>query len=148
MRSLCLAVLLLSLACCSDLPRDQKGTVKRIRETGEMRAGLIENPPWVVRTTGEPAGTEVDALRDFAGSLGATPSWEWGGEEKLLGSLENYNLDIVAGGLSDSTPWQKRVGLTDAYRDDRVLAVPPGENQLIRKLDEFMETRQKDQESR
>jgi polar amino acid transport system substrate-binding protein len=137
MRTLVCFLVVLSAAC--DLPRDQAGTWKRIGETKVIRIGLIESPPWVVRTGGEPAGAEVEGLRGFAASIGATPEWTWGGEEKLMGELEHFERDIVAGGITDKTPWSKRVGITDSYMDRHVLAVPPGENHLIAQLDRYFE---------
>jgi len=44
-----------------------------------MRVGLVEHPPWVVRTNGEPRGVEVELVRQFANGLGTTPEWHWGG---------------------------------------------------------------------
>jgi len=75
----------------------------------------VEHAPWVVRTTGEPAGVEVDLVRQFAGSLGTTPEWHWGGEQEQLEALQDYQLDLVIGGFTDRTPWRKYVGLTSAY---------------------------------
>ena len=64
---------LLALACGS-LPRDPKGTLRRV-QGGRLRVGLVEHPPWVVRTEGEPAGAEVELVRALAAELGATPEW-------------------------------------------------------------------------
>ena len=114
---------------CDDLPRDQSGTFDGIKRSGRMRVGLIENPPWVIRTGGEPAGAEVDMIRQFASETGATPEWHWGGEEKSLGALEKYELDLVIGGLSDQTPWYKRVGLTKQYFEEKIdIGVPTGQS--------------------
>jgi len=115
------------LTACDDMPRDQEDTFKHIKGTGRLRAGLIENPPWVVRTAGEPAGVEVELIRQFAAENGAQPEWQWGGEEKLLGALEKFELDLVAGGFSDSTPWSNRVGITSQYYKEKFdVGVPPG----------------------
>src|SRR5215207_6605316 len=62
---------LLTLSCGS-LPRDPEGTLHRARG-GRLRVGLVEHPPWVVRTEGEPAGAEVVLVRRFAAELNATP---------------------------------------------------------------------------
>src|SRR4051812_31016592 len=123
---------------CDDLPRDQKGTVDRIAQTHELRVGLVENPPFVVRDGDEPRGVEVDAIKSFAESQNAHPVWTWGGEQKLMKQLEHYQMDLVAGGLQKSTPWKSYVGLSSPYIEDQVIATPPGENQLIKRLDEFM----------
>ncbi len=115
-------------ASCESLPRDPNGSTQQIMARGTLRVGLIEHPPWVIRTDAEPAGAEVELIKGFAASLGATPEWQWGGEERLLGALEKYELDVVAGGLSEKTPWSDRVGLTKSYfRENFVVGVPPGQ---------------------
>ena len=90
-----------------------------------MRVGLVGRPPWVVRTSGEPAGAEVELVRQFARELGATPEWFWGGEQQHMEALERFELDLVVGGLTDKTPWSKSVGLTSPYFEDRILVGVP-----------------------
>ncbi|MFL6466690.1 MAG: substrate-binding periplasmic protein [Pyrinomonadaceae bacterium] len=112
---------------CGELPKDQHGTVDAIARTGRMRIGLIENPPWVIRTNGEPSGAEVELMRQFASQMGAEPEWHWGGDEDLFGALEMFELDAVAGGISDKTPWSKRIGITRYYfRENFDVGVPTG----------------------
>ena len=110
-----LAVILCLTAACSNLPRDPKETLRTV-QTRPMRVGLVEHAPWVIRTTGEPAGVEVDLVRQFAAALGTTPEWNWGGEQEQLEALEEYQLDLVIGGFTDRTPWRKYVGLTREAR--------------------------------
>ena len=114
-RAIFIFILIIPALSCEDLPRDQKETTRRITQSGKLRVGLIENPPWVIRTMDEPKGAEVELVRQFASEIGAKPEWTWGGEEKLLGALENYELDLVAGGLSDKTPWKNRIGMTGQF---------------------------------
>lgn len=123
-------ILLLSLLsfACQNLPRDPEGTLQRV-QGGRLRVGLVESPPWVVRTEGEPAGAEVELARRFASQLGATPEWYWGGEQQHMEALEHFELDLVIGGLTDQTPWQKRVGLTAPYFEDRITVGVPGSTQ-------------------
>jgi len=91
-----------------------------------MRVGLIENPPWVVRTSGEPAGVEVELIRNFASQLGTTAEWHWGGEQQQMEALQHYQLDLVIGGVTDRTPWSKYIGLTGSYfKETYRIGVPP-----------------------
>jgi polar amino acid transport system substrate-binding protein len=113
-------VLCVCSAGCSDLPRDPKETLRRA-EGGRLRVGLVEHPPWVVRTGGEPAGAEVELVRLFARELGAQPEWRWGGEQQHMEALEHYQLDLLVGGLTGDTPWSKYVGLTSPYFESRVV---------------------------
>jgi len=60
--------LLLPIISCSNLPRDPKQTLRRV-QTQPMRAGLVEHPPCVIRPEGEPRGTEVELVRQFANGV-------------------------------------------------------------------------------
>jgi polar amino acid transport system substrate-binding protein len=112
---------------CSTLPRDPEKTLERVQRQRSMRVGLVENPPWVVRTAREPAGAEVELARRFAASLGATAEWFWGAEQPHMQALEHFQLDMVIAGLHTTTPWGKKIGLTRPYFEERiVIGVPPG----------------------
>jgi len=125
-RSILITFLALSVFGCATLPRDPKETLRQIHAR-PMRVGLVEHPPWVVRTNGEPAGVEVDLIRNFASELGTTPDWHWGGEQEQLEALQHYQLDVVIGGLTDRTPWSKYVGFTSPYfKETYHVALPPG----------------------
>jgi polar amino acid transport system substrate-binding protein len=118
---------MMSLWCvsCSNLPRDPKQTLRRVQSVGRLRVGLVEQPPWVLRAEGEPAGAEVELVREFARELGATPEWHWGGEGQHMEALEQYQLDLVIGGLTNDTPWSKYVGLTSPYFESRIVVGIP-----------------------
>jgi polar amino acid transport system substrate-binding protein len=119
MRPLIVSILVVATAC-SSLPRDPEGTLERVRH-GVFRVGLVENPPWVVRTAGEPQGAEPELVRRLAASIGARPQWFWGSEERHMEALERFELDLVIGGLDDRNPWKKKAGFTRPYFEERVL---------------------------
>lgn len=136
---LILLILIAFFASCSDLPRDPKKTSQHVLESKRLRVGLVEHPPWVVKTSGEPSGVEVELVRRFAAELGATPDWSWGGEQEQMEALEHYKLDLLIGGLTSETAWSTYVGLTSPYTDQKqVMAAPPGENGFIKRLDDFL----------
>ena len=116
--------LALSIAACSDFPRDPEGTLERARG-GELRVGVAQGVT--------PAEQEVVAR--LAASLEARVAWELGGAPDLLGRLERRELDIVIAGLEPKTPWKGRVALSRPLRDgegrERVVATSPGENALL-----------------
>lgn len=148
---LLLTCLLFLTISCSNLPRDPKETLRRV-QMQPMRVGLVEHPPWVIRTDGEPRGAEVELIREFANGLGTTPQWHWGGAQQQMEALEDYGLDLVIGGFTSSSPWKDYVGFTAPYFEEtvspspgsaaktvkHVMAVPPGENGFIKRLDEFL----------
>jgi polar amino acid transport system substrate-binding protein len=100
----CCAMLLAALCAggCERLPRDPHQTLAHVRE-GRLRVGLVEHHPWVIRRGAEPAGVEVDLIRDIAKQLNTTPEWHWGGEQEQMESLENFELDLLAGGFTHRT---------------------------------------------
>ena len=122
--AICVFVVCLCAAGCSDLPRDPKETSRHV-QGGSLRVGLVENPPWVIRTAGEPAGEEVELVREFARELGAKPEWHWGGEQQHMEALEHYQLDLLVGGLTSDTAWSKYVGLTSPYFENRIMVGVP-----------------------
>jgi polar amino acid transport system substrate-binding protein len=111
---------LFGAAGCATLPRDPEGTLRRV-QGGKIRVGLVESAPWAVRKAGEPAGAEVALVGQLAAELGAATEWVWGGEQQHMEALEHFALDLVIGGLTDDTAWEKRVGLTSPYLKDRIL---------------------------
>jgi polar amino acid transport system substrate-binding protein len=121
-------VLLLPLlvAAC-DLPKDPEGTTERVLSTHVLRVGVTENPPWVRFRGEEVEGIEPDLIRAFAGELGAQVQWVRNGETPLLEALEKRELDIVAGGITSSSPWSSQLGMTQTYlRAKKLVAVPAG----------------------
>ena len=55
---------------CGNLPPDPEHTPERVRRDRQIRVGLTEHPLGN-RTTGEPAGAEVELVRQFASQMGA-----------------------------------------------------------------------------
>jgi hypothetical protein len=103
-RVLILAVL--AVGACGDFPRDQQGTLKRIREEGVVRVGLV---------TGSDSAAEATRLRSLversAAAAGGRPLVLEDAAEPLLLRLEEGDLDLVVGAFDRSTPWSRRVHL-------------------------------------
>ncbi|KQR19306.1 hypothetical protein ASF79_15635 [Agreia sp. Leaf335] len=147
-------VSVLSLCGCGlTIPSDPSGTLDAVRG-GVLRAGISPNAPFVDVTgvddepTGtEPTGTEVEAIEAFADHLDADVEWTIGSEEELVRDLEDGELDLVAGGLTDETPWSDKAGVTRSYDDvtdddgsvlKLVMLAPMGENAFISELETFL----------
>lgn len=140
------------LAACSDFPKDPQATTQKA-VGGVVRVGLSENPPWT-DVDPEPGGVEVELIRRYAEAIGARAEWQYGAANDLLAKLEHFELDIVAAGLTADTPWKGRIATTlpyltadtdgDGTRERHVLAVPPGENGWLVRLDKFLHTHQQE----
>ena len=146
MRAGLIPILLIAVNGC--MPRDPDGTLKRVRG-GTMRVGGSVREPWTRMEPGGPAGVEVSLVREFAAELDAKTEWVPGSESTLMEALEQRQLDLVIGGLTDDTPWKDRVGLTGIYlktdppeRARHVMAVPPGENEWLLALERFLYARE------
>ncbi len=147
---LLLVVLALAAASCSAVPADPDHTLDRV-SGGTLRVGVSHSPPSTDVGGAEPAGPETDVARDFAQSLDAEVEWVEGGEEYLMEALKQGDLDLVIGGLTESSPWTDKAALTRPYAEstDRwgkqqkhVLAAPMGENAFLSRLEQFLSERE------
>lgn len=137
-------LMLAALAGSCDMPRDPAGTLERARG-GTLRVGAVAAPPWLVEAPEGARGPEAELVTAFARSIGAEVEWRWGSLDEHMTSLEAFELDLVAAGLTAGSPWKSKVGFTRPWRIDgkqkHVLAVPPGENGLLVAIEELIETR-------
>jgi polar amino acid transport system substrate-binding protein len=103
-----------------------------VQQNHRLRVGLVENPPWVIRTVGEPSGAEVELIRRFATAFGLTPEWFWGSEQSHMEALQHYELDLVIGGLENKPPWSKSktIGITRPYFTERMMVGVPASAHL------------------
>jgi ABC-type amino acid transport substrate-binding protein len=143
------AFAILLAGCGLQIPADPFGTLDRVRESGVLRVGVSPTPPWTVATEGsDPTGLEPALLARYAERLGATIEWEVGGEEALMGLMEEGELDVIVGGLTDRSPWIDKAALTRGYRESmteegesvrHVMAVRLGENAFMSDLERFLD---------
>jgi polar amino acid transport system substrate-binding protein len=134
-------------ACGVSIPADPNGTLNRVTG-GTLRVGVSPNPPWTeVSQGGEPTGSEVALVKEFAATLPAEVSWTVGGEEALITAMEHGGLDLVIGGLTADTPWEQHAAITKPYAEGTgpdgnriklVMAAPPGENAFLVRLEKFL----------
>jgi ABC-type amino acid transport substrate-binding protein len=140
-------VCLLAAGCGLTIPADPEKTLERV--TGStMRVGVSPNPPWTdIRGAGEPSGTEVDLVREFAGTLQAQVEWVVAGEQPLIAALERGELELVIGGFTSETPWTEQAAITKPYAETKdpegkrkklVMASPMGENAFLLALEKFL----------
>jgi ABC-type amino acid transport substrate-binding protein len=149
-RTLCAltAVMLLSTTGCGlTMPTDPDGTLDSVR--GEvLHVGISANGGLtVVDDEGDHTGSEVEAVEGFAEHLDARIDWTVGSEEALVRALERGDLDLVAAGLTDATPWAEHAGMTRPYTEvdgadgtthKLVMLVPMGENAFLTELETFL----------
>ena len=138
-------LLLLAAMTGCGVPRDSEGTLERMRG-GVMRVGVTDHPPWDSVTAEVVRGIEPVLVAELAATIGARPTWRRGAESELLAALARRELDLVAGGLTDDSPWASKVALTRPYTTDQsgrghVLAVPAGENGWLVTVERFLQQR-------
>nr|WP_091227299.1 hypothetical protein [Microbacterium sp. 3J1] len=134
-----------SLAGCGlSVPADPEGTLQSVTG-GELRVGVSPDPGLVSRDD-PPTGSIPDLVTGFADSLDAEVDWTIGSEETLVGMLERGDLDLVAGGMTDQTPWLDKAGVSRGYpgidgAGDRtlVMLVPLGENAFLSALERYLD---------
>jgi polar amino acid transport system substrate-binding protein len=144
-----LLLALLLAGCAGHYPADPHGTLDRVTG-GVLRVGASHNEPFVSVEGPEPSGREVELVQQYATALDADVEWTVDGEEELVDQLEHGQLDLVVGGLTNRTPWKKKVGLTRPYttttdefgrQEKHVMAVRKGENAFLLELDEFLQSK-------
>lgn len=131
-----------------DFPADPDGTLDRVRSEGVLRAGASPRPGWVDVAGEQPTGREPRLVTSFADHLGADVEWTVAGEEELVRLLEDGEIDLAVGGLTDSNAWVDKAGLTRAYTEvevagtteAHVMMVPMGENALQSELERWLDT--------
>lgn len=142
------AVALTVTGCTSSAyPADPDGTFDDV-SGGTLSVGVVHHPPYVDATGAEPTGSEVELIQAFAEEIDAEIEWTASGEEALITALETGDVDLMAGGLTDQSPWSSQAALTRSYAEDTgpdgktvnlVLAVPLGENQMLGELERFLD---------
>ncbi|MGV2984599.1 hypothetical protein ACNPNP_12930 [Microbacterium sp. AGC85] len=140
-------VMIASLTGCGiTVPTDPDGTLHSVTG-GELRVGVSADEGLADASGANPTGPLVDLVDGFAASLDAEVDWTVGSEETLVVMLEEGDLDLVVGGLTDQTPWADRVGVTRGYQgidgaENRaiVMFVPLGENAFLTSLETFLDT--------
>ena len=142
-----LVLIVVLLAGCSAIPADPDGTLERVRSGGVLRVGASPSEGLVEVEGENVTGPEADLVVSFAEAQGARVEWHPGGEEELVTAMEEGELDLIIGGLSDKSPWADKVALTRAYatrqvrgeEGKQVMAVPLGENALLAALEAHLD---------
>ncbi len=138
--------IVLGLAGCGlQVPADPNGTLERVSD-GTLRAGASPDRSLIEVRGDEVSGAEADVVEAFASSLDARVEWTVGSEEQLVTGLEEGDLDLVVGGITDETPWIDRAGVTRGFADmpgadgrNVVMLVPLGENRFLSTLETFLD---------
>lgn len=135
-----------ALSACGPFPTDTEGTLDRVRG-GDLRVGVVHNPPWTDTSGAQPRGSEVTLVERFAAEQGAGISWREDSEAVLADALRAGELDIAIGGFTADTPWSDRAAVTDTYlesvtddgvTEQHVMLTRAGENRFLVTLEEFL----------
>ncbi len=139
------AVAVVGLSGCGiRIPADPDGTLDRVAD-GELRVGASPASPLVEVSDGEVGGSLASLIEGFAATRNAHIVWSIGSEEQLVDQLEDGQLDLAIGGMTDSSPWSERVALTRAYPELSpegariVLLLPMGENAWQSAIEQYLD---------
>ena len=133
--------------CASSFPADPNGTLDRVTG-GTLRVGISPNGDWTdITDGGEASGIEVTLVEEFAETIDARVDWTEGGEEQLFTDLAAGRLDMVIGGLTETTPWTDKAAITKPFDQvttaegdtvKHVMAASMGENAFLLELEKFL----------
>ena len=141
------AVALLLLGGCDRFPRDSAGALERIERDHVVRVGVVEHPPWVRLGAGAPAGIEPALVEGWAAERRARVEYRTGDLHALMEALHRREIDVLAAGLHDKTPYAAKAAISQPYvtvkdargkKETHVLAATPGESALLLSLDRFL----------
>jgi hypothetical protein len=139
------ALLILLAGCGMQVPTDPEGSLDRL--TGDvMQVGASIEPGLVEQRGDTMEGSLVDLIEGFAETRSATIEWTIASEESLVALLEQGQLDVAVGGMTEQTLWTERVGVTRGYsgiaptqNTKLVMFVPLGENRLLSTLERYLD---------
>jgi hypothetical protein len=125
------------LAGC-DLPRDPEETLEAVQGR-ELRVGVLK--------FGENAEKDRPIVERLAASLGSKLVYVEGDAHALFEDLKRGHIHVVIGGVPVSTPFEKELGLSKPVgalhgaheEEDRVIAVRPGENAFLLRVNQAIE---------
>jgi hypothetical protein len=134
-----MAFLVGSVLVGCDLPRDPEETLETVQGQ-ELRVGVLK--------FGQNADKDRPIVERLAASLEAKLVYVEADAHALFEDLKRGHLHLVIGGVPESTPFAKELGLSKPVgplhgaheEEERVLAVRPGENAFLLRLNEVIET--------
>ena len=138
---------LLLLTGCDRLPRDSAGALNRIQSTREVRVGVAEHEPWVRWEGDRATGLEPELIEQWAQTLGARVVWRRDSVAELVKALHRREIDVLAAGLEETTPYAPEVAASQPYLEapdwqgktaPHIIAVTQGESALLFSLDRFL----------
>jgi hypothetical protein len=133
-----MAFLMGSILAGCDLPRDPEKTLETVQGQ-DLRVGVLK--------FGENADKDRPIVERLARSLGAKLVYVEGDAHALFEDLKRGHLHLVIGGVPESTPFAKELGLSKPVGplhgaredEDRVIAVRSGENAFLLQVNEAIE---------
>lgn len=144
LRAICI-ILFIMLFGCGPYPKDSYKTLQQIIDTKVLKIGVIEHKPWTFLRGGTLQGIEIKIITEFAKSLNVEPQWHIYPESIAIHKLKENQVNIVVGGLTKTTPWNKEIALTRPYLETghkketaHVFAIRKGENQFMITLEKFL----------
>lgn len=127
-----LSIVAMSLGSCGDFPKDPRDSLANALKRDTLRVGVCNRTGWGTGridsdSTASSLGIDATLLQAFADELGVELEFYLDSPERLFRALEQFELDIVAGGITQSNAWTSHVGTTVPYYTSRwLVGVPEG----------------------
>lgn len=133
-----MALLVAAMLAGCDLPRDPEETLETVQGQ-ELRVGVLK--------FGQNADKDRPIVERLATSLRSKVAYVEGDSHALFEDLKRGHLHLVIGGVPESTPFAKELGLSKPVgplhgahdEEDRVIAVRPGENAFLLRVNQAIE---------
>lgn len=132
LRPLIPLLLLALVAGCSS----SGGALGRAESTGILAVGVVESPPaTVAEEGGDVSGSEAEVVSGYAESIGASATWQVGGQEALVAAAERGEIDVVIG-VSAGTSAEGMSATSD--RGGYVMLVKDDEGELLGSINSYV----------
>ena len=126
------------LISCKPFPRDAMQTYEEIKNSRDLKVGLLHAPPYVDLLSHELLGSEVALIQSFVKNRKIKGvAFIFFNTQEGFKALENKKIDLLLGGMKKNMPF-KKVGYTRPFGQNRVIAISPGENRLLVELERYI----------
>ncbi len=116
-RLILVLVISLLFTACDQFPTDPRGSLQAAESNG-LKVGIIAAGGSASEHVSE---LELNLVNGFAAHLDTEVQWTRGSESHLLRILQEGELHLVVGGITQNNPWSKHLGMSMPYYTEQVV---------------------------